>query len=217
MVKCKLQCQTGKVFEVDIEAISKSVIVKNMLEDLGMGKDKSIEVEQEVIPLPNISEACMEKVINWCDHHKDDPPPPTPPPGEEDLMIFNDEIGEWDQEFLKMEDSVLFDLILAANYLDIKGLLDVTTTHVAHLIVEARTPEGIRKRFNIKNDLTPDDLKKIEQEALTWLDSDSDEDEDKKVGGAAEGGEPTPGTSRDTAAESSQAAAREEGAVGGAD
>lgn len=80
-----------------------------------MGKDKSIEVEQEVIPLPNISEACMEKVINWCDHHKDDPPPPIPPPGEEDLMIFNDEIGEWDQEFLKMEDSVLFDLILAAE------------------------------------------------------------------------------------------------------
>jgi len=47
---------------------------------------------------------------------------------------------------------------------------------------------------------------------LTWLDSDSDEDEDKKVGGA-EGGEPTAGTSRDTAAE---AAPREEGAVGGA-
>jgi Skp1 family, dimerisation domain len=52
-------------------------------------------------------------------------------------------------------------VLQAANYLDIKGLLDVTTTHVAHLIVEARTPEGIRKRFNIKNDLTPDDLKKV--------------------------------------------------------
>lgn len=49
----------------------------------------------------------------------------------------------------------------AANYLDIKGLLDLTTTHVAHMIVEARTPEGIRKRFNIKNDLTPEDLKKV--------------------------------------------------------
>jgi len=49
----------------------------------------------------------------------------------------------------------------AANYLDIKGLLDLTTTHVAHMIVEARTPEGIRKRFNIKNDLTAEDLKKV--------------------------------------------------------
>ena len=42
-----------------------------------------------------------------------------------------------------------------------KPLLDLTTTHVAHLIVEAKTPEGIRKRFNIKNDLTPEDLKKV--------------------------------------------------------
>jgi len=52
-------------------------------------------------------------------------------------------------------------LIQAANYLDVKPLLDLLTTHVAHLIVEARTPEGIRKRFNIKNDLTPEDLKKV--------------------------------------------------------
>lgn len=84
--------------------------------DLNMGKDPSVELEAEVIPLPNISEACMEKVIKWCEQHKDDPAPPVPPPGEEDLMIFNDEIGEWDQEFLKMEDSVLFDLILVRQF-----------------------------------------------------------------------------------------------------
>lgn len=83
--------------------------------DLGMGKDTTVEVESEVIPLPNISEACMEKVIQWCIQHKDDPPPPAPAPGEEDLMIFNDEIGEWDQGYLKMEDSVLFDLILVSG------------------------------------------------------------------------------------------------------
>ena len=45
--------------------------------------------------------------------------------------------------------------------MDVKPLLDLATTHIAHLIVEARTPEGIRKRFNIKNDLTPEDLKKV--------------------------------------------------------
>jgi len=54
----------------------------------------------------------MEKLIAWCTHHKDDPPPPPVIEGEEDLSMFNDEIKEWDQDFLKMEDSVLFDLIL---------------------------------------------------------------------------------------------------------
>lgn len=207
---------------MEISAISKSVIVKAMLDDLGMGLDPTIAVEKEVIPLPSINELCMEKVIEWCELHKDDPPPPAPMPGEEDLMIFNDEISDRDKDFLKMEDSVLFDLILAANYLDIKGLLDLTTTHVAHMIVEARTPEGIRKRFNIKNDLTPDDLKKIEAEALTWLDSDSDEDDDEETktgeasGGAQAGaGSPAPGTSQ-SAMEMSPAAALE-GAVGGQD
>jgi len=56
----------------------------------------------------------MAKIIAWCELHKDDPPPPQPEPGEEDLMIFNDEISEQDKEFLKMEDSVLFDLILVS-------------------------------------------------------------------------------------------------------
>ena len=80
--------------------------------DLGIGKDPTVEVDSEIIPLPNLSEPVLEKLIDWCTYHKDDPPPPPVIEGEEDLAMFNDEIIEWDQEFLKMEDSVLFDLIL---------------------------------------------------------------------------------------------------------
>lgn len=80
--------------------------------DLGIGKDPTVEVDSEIIPLPNVSEACMAKLIDWCTQHVDDPPPPPVIEGEEDLTMFDDTISEWDQEFLKMEDSVLFDLIL---------------------------------------------------------------------------------------------------------
>ena len=48
--------------------------------------------------------------------------------------------------------STLFQLILAANYLDIKGLLHVTCGKVADMM-KGKTPEQIRKTFNIKNDL----------------------------------------------------------------
>ncbi|RVX03249.1 SKP1-like protein 11 [Vitis vinifera] len=43
--------------------------------------------------------------------------------------------------------------VLAANYLNIKSLLDLTCQTVADMI-KGKTPEEIRKTFNIKNDFT---------------------------------------------------------------
>ncbi|CAN0893154.1 SCF ubiquitin ligase complex protein SKP1a [Linum grandiflorum] len=58
---------------------------------------------------------------------------------------------------------MLFDLILvyplslkAAEYLNIKELLDLTCRKAAHMISE-KTTEEMRKIFNIKNDFTPEE------------------------------------------------------------
>ncbi|GAB2225216.1 hypothetical protein Droror1_Dr00006007 [Drosera rotundifolia] len=51
----------------------------------------------------------------------------------------------------------------AANYLNIKNLLDLTCQTVADMI-KGKTPEEIRKTFNIKNDFTPEEEEEVHRE-----------------------------------------------------
>merc|ERR1712179_174444 len=126
-----------------------------MLEDLGMEEE-----DEEVVPLPNVNSAILRKVILWATYHKDDPPLPE---DDENKEKRTDDISSWDADFLKVDQGTLFELILAANYLDIKGLLDVTCKTAANMI-KGKTPEEIRKTFNIKNDFTPSEEEQVRKE-----------------------------------------------------
>jgi len=157
MAIIKLQSSDKEVFTVDVDVAKASVTIKTMLEDLGIGE----EDDHEVVPLPNVNAAILKKVITWAEYHKDDPPPTGE--DEENRERRTDDICQWDQDFLKVDQGTLFELIQAANYLDIKGLLDVTCKTVANMI-KGKTPEEIRKYFNIKNDFTPEEEQAIREE-----------------------------------------------------
>jgi len=155
MPNIKLQSSDGEIFEVDVEIAKASVTIKTMLEDLGRDEE-----DEEVVPLPNVNSTILKKVIQWATYHKDDPPPPEEDDGKDKRT---DDISSWDSDFLKVDQGTLFELILAANYLDIKGLLDVTCKTVANLI-KGKTPEEIRKTFNIKNDFTQAEEDQVRKE-----------------------------------------------------
>ncbi|RWS07785.1 S-phase kinase-associated protein 1-like protein [Dinothrombium tinctorium] len=155
MPNIKLKSSDNEIFEVDVEIAKASVTIKTMLEDLGMDED-----DDEAVPLPNVNSTILKKVIQWATYHKDDPPPPE---DDENKEKRADDISSWDADFLKVDQGTLFELILAANYLDIKGLLDVTCKTVANM-VKGKTPEEIRKTFNIKNDFTPAEEEQVRKE-----------------------------------------------------
>ena len=64
---------------------------------------------------------------------------------------------------MDVDQEELFELILAANYMDIKPLLDLTCAKVATMI-KGKTPEQIRKQFNIQNDFTPEEEEAVRAE-----------------------------------------------------
>lgn len=155
MPNIKLQSCDNEVFTIDYEVAKCSTTIKTMVDDLGLE-----EGDDEVVPLPNVNSSILRKVIQWATYHKDDP---AVPEEEENKEKRTDDISSWDSDFLKVDQGTLFELILAANYLDIKGLLDVTCKTVANMI-KGKTPEEIRKTFNIRNDFTPEEEEQIRRE-----------------------------------------------------
>ncbi|CAK5076638.1 unnamed protein product [Meloidogyne enterolobii] len=150
-----LKSNDDETFEVDRSVIRLSTTLNTMFQDLGMDQsDANDAMLQEPIPLANVNGAVLRKVIAWYPVVTDDA---------ESRERRTDDIPSWDVEFLKVDQGTLFELILAANYLDVHGLLDVACKTVANMI-KGKTPEEIRRTFNIKNDFTPEEEEQIRRE-----------------------------------------------------
>ena len=110
----KLESNDAEVFEVEVNVACQSKVLKVMLEDTG-----DIADDDDPVPLPNVNGATLRKVIAWCTQHQNDNPVE-----EENTLEASepgtDNLDSWDKDFFKVDQGILFELILAANYLDIK-------------------------------------------------------------------------------------------------
>jgi len=150
----KLKSSQGDLFVVEKEVAMMSNLLKSMIDDSGC-------VDEE-IPLPNVKSGILQKVIDFCKHHREQPPDEIQKPLKSNILLECG-VSEWDNDFVSLEQEILFELILAANYLDIKSLLDLTTAKVASLI-KGKTPEEIRQQFNIANDFSPEEEAQVREE-----------------------------------------------------
>lgn len=113
------------------------------------------------IPLPNVKADVLKKVIEFCEHHKEEPMTEIEKPLKSQQM--SEVVQKWYADFVNVEQVLLFELILAANYMDIKPLLDLTCATVASMI-KGKTPEEIRTTFNISNDFSPEEEAQVREE-----------------------------------------------------
>lgn len=113
------------------------------------------------IPLPNVKSEILRKVIEFCEHYRTEPMSEIEKPLKSANMT--DVVQTWYSDFVELEQVVLFELILAANYMDIKPLLDLTCATVASMI-KGKSPEDIRATFNITNDFSPEEEAQVREE-----------------------------------------------------
>lgn len=76
-------------------------------------------------------------------------------------------IIRWNNRFFNLPDNILFQIIEASCFLDIDSLFELSCNEVANIIKKCNTPNDVRKRFNIKDDITSEEQEEIYKLALS--------------------------------------------------
>jgi S-phase kinase-associated protein 1 len=92
------------------------------------------DAEEDVptIPVPNVDKKTLDKVIEYCRYHWNNRADEIERPLKSKL---EDVISQWDQTYVTIDKPFLVELIMAANYLNNKDLLDLTCAKV-HILLE---------------------------------------------------------------------------------
>ncbi|MCL7027246.1 hypothetical protein MKW94_025856 [Papaver nudicaule] len=143
-----LKSSDNQTFVVEESVALQSKTLEHMIADN--------DNENIVIPLIMITGSVFAKVVEYCTKHAE------VETSDEDKRI-------WDAQFVNCTNSQMFvDMIMAANFLNITGLLDLTAQKVADCL-EYATPEEILRAFNILNEITPEEEEEEEiRRANPW-------------------------------------------------
>nr|AKQ53346.1 SKP1-like protein [Nicotiana benthamiana] len=136
-----LKSSDGDEFQLEENAAVQSITIKNMVED-----------DYTLIPLPNVDTKNLTKITEYLKMHAD-----------EKTESNKEEIEKFDKEFVNATFQDLFELVLAANYLDIKSLMDLLCQAIADRI-KNKSYKAVRKIFNITNDYTPEEEEEVRKE-----------------------------------------------------
>ena len=146
-----LTSSDGQKVTLDEKSAERSTLLKGLLQDYSEDTD---------IPQPDIRGDVLKKVVDYLTHYKEAEPREIPKPLPSPNLL--DVTDEWDVTFINGIDlDTTFDLINAANYMDVKPLLELACAKIASLM-KGKTGEEIRTMFDIENDLTEEEQKEYD-------------------------------------------------------
>ncbi len=158
--KVKLKTSDNIIKEVDSNILMKSKLLDNLLKDFN---------EEELFSLPDVDSKYLELVIKYLEHYKDmepkEIPKPFPERTDEEFMkgILND---EWTYNYLTNQTlEELINLLNAADYLQIEGLINIIAAKLAHEMCNCEVEEA-RKKFGIECDMTEEEIAEIDKYPL---------------------------------------------------
>jgi S-phase kinase-associated protein 1 len=145
------------VYEVPVEVAKMSTLVATTIDD--DAEDDEDEVRE--IPLPNVKDSVLSKVIEYCTHYKEEPMTSIQTPLKSSKI--EELVQPWYAKFVQVDQSLLFELVTAANFMDIKPLLDLTCLAVS-VLIKGKQASELRAIFNISNDFTPEEEAQVREE-----------------------------------------------------
>lgn len=159
---------TENVEQISLESSDKKFVncdfnvaqCSNLISKICEEKKYSAQSNNMTISLPNASGRALTNFVKWANDQRNDVVSIL---GQVETLETND-IPLEDIIFLKnLDQSSLFEIILAANYLQVRRLLESSSKYIASLI-KGKDPQGIRDTFKIPNDFTVKEEEQIRKE-----------------------------------------------------
>ncbi|XP_015067368.1 SKP1-like protein 21 isoform X2 [Solanum pennellii] len=134
-----LETADGSIQEVEEEvAMFCPVICRELLQN-GKGSSKNCAI---LLP-ERVNPANLELILEFCRFHQ--------VPGRS-----NKERKKHDEKFVRLDTKTLCDLASAADSLQLRPVVDLTSRALAR-VIEGKTPEEIRETFHLPDDLTEEE------------------------------------------------------------
>ena len=157
----KLKSKDNQIYEVSIDLLEKAKLISGIVEDASD--------EDDTIFLREIDDINLIRIIDYLVHYQKEEPKEIPKPYPERTddaflrSILND---DWTFDFLQnmtLDEGI--NLINAANYLEINGLINILAAKLAHEMCNCEVEEA-RKKFGIEGDMTEEEIAEYDKYPL---------------------------------------------------